>query len=862
MPHSIPSSLPRAAGRGRGGEAGVAKSTGCSCFLSRSIDLPECSKDKMSFLNATLILGFVAAALPIVLHLIARRQPQRQVFPAIRFLANRVDVNRSRLRIRRWLLLAFRAGLIGMIAMALAQPYVDQAVFGQWLTLAILAATGVGLLALAAWATLQKATTRLVQGLLLTGVALLLLSFFWGATLWASGDRVSVSETAPAAVAIVIDNSPRSGFELSERTSIEIMRQEALWLLSRYPRDSRISILDRSARPAAFSLDANAAMRLIERAEPLETTIPLPDRIAAAVRLVRSSDLERRAVFVLTDLTEESWIPSDAPDAGLGLPPLLAEPPGVNLQVINIGLDQQISQQRRNRRLGLPRIADPSPPRETPVPISIDVLAQPEPGEELSLTCELKLYQSSPSLPAVRDGETVLPDLQLVDRATVVATGDQAAELLLTLPPLAPGMHHGRIELVDSDPLRIDDVRYFSVFVRSPIRLLIVSDDDAASDHVSRVLNAEFSSSDPRAPFQIERIILRQFNSDDLSDFDIVAILDPAVEQIHDEVCDDIVDWLGQGGSLFVGLGGAARGRSLPSTSDVAAQQTNRKILFPLRRVWREPEPGSFLEWTQPTHPILSPLSTLPGGVPWSPFRVWRYWQLALEPTDNLLMRYAGSQNPALVERAVGDGKLVLLSTPIVPSSRHPLAGWNELSSAADAWPAFLLLRQIFDYLSDREGNQFNILTGQPASLSLPEQPGVTNRMQLFTADAPPVPVDVENNRVTVGTVPVSGNYWLRGSSEMIGFSVNLAESATDMRLLDPELLDEILGAAQYDLVSDRQSILAAEERSAAARPLYAQIMLLVLILFAFEQLLASRFYGAASKAVGVNPASVSMGVR
>jgi len=91
----------------------------------------------MSFLNATLIFGVAAAALPIVLHLIARREPQRQVFPAVRFLTQRLEVHRSRLKIRRWLLLAFRAALLGLLALAFARPQIHQAAAGTWLTIGI-----------------------------------------------------------------------------------------------------------------------------------------------------------------------------------------------------------------------------------------------------------------------------------------------------------------------------------------------------------------------------------------------------------------------------------------------------------------------------------------------------------------------------------------------------------------------------------------------------------------------------------------------------------------------------------------------------------------------------------------------------
>ncbi|MEE2935991.1 MAG: BatA domain-containing protein, partial [Planctomycetota bacterium] len=62
----------------------------------------------MTFFNATLIFGITAIAVPLVLHLVARREPRKVVFPSVRFLTKRFESNRSRLRVRRWWLLALR----------------------------------------------------------------------------------------------------------------------------------------------------------------------------------------------------------------------------------------------------------------------------------------------------------------------------------------------------------------------------------------------------------------------------------------------------------------------------------------------------------------------------------------------------------------------------------------------------------------------------------------------------------------------------------------------------------------------------------------------------------------------------------
>ncbi|MEX0612305.1 MAG: BatA domain-containing protein, partial [Pirellulales bacterium] len=70
-----------------------------------------------------LLLGGAAlVAVPIVLHLIMRREAQQLKFPALRFVQQRRTLNQHRLRLRQLLLLALRCAIIALLAFALARP--------------------------------------------------------------------------------------------------------------------------------------------------------------------------------------------------------------------------------------------------------------------------------------------------------------------------------------------------------------------------------------------------------------------------------------------------------------------------------------------------------------------------------------------------------------------------------------------------------------------------------------------------------------------------------------------------------------------------------------------------------------------
>ncbi len=77
----------------------------------------------MSFLYPAFLLGALAAAVPIVLHLIKREAAPEVRFSAVRLL-RRAPTEQSRWqRLREWLLLAARVAAVLLLALAFARPY-------------------------------------------------------------------------------------------------------------------------------------------------------------------------------------------------------------------------------------------------------------------------------------------------------------------------------------------------------------------------------------------------------------------------------------------------------------------------------------------------------------------------------------------------------------------------------------------------------------------------------------------------------------------------------------------------------------------------------------------------------------------
>jgi hypothetical protein len=78
----------------------------------------------MTFVFPVLLGSLALIGIPVLIHLIMRRKPRIQPFPAFRFLLQRQRINVRRLRLRHLVLLALRISLLACIGLALARPQV------------------------------------------------------------------------------------------------------------------------------------------------------------------------------------------------------------------------------------------------------------------------------------------------------------------------------------------------------------------------------------------------------------------------------------------------------------------------------------------------------------------------------------------------------------------------------------------------------------------------------------------------------------------------------------------------------------------------------------------------------------------
>lgn len=84
----------------------------------------------MIFTTPLLLIGLAAAAIPPLLHLLARTRSRPQTLPTLRFLRETLQKTSRRRTIEHWLLLLLRSALLAGLALAVAEPILRAAATG------------------------------------------------------------------------------------------------------------------------------------------------------------------------------------------------------------------------------------------------------------------------------------------------------------------------------------------------------------------------------------------------------------------------------------------------------------------------------------------------------------------------------------------------------------------------------------------------------------------------------------------------------------------------------------------------------------------------------------------------------------
>ncbi len=783
------------------------------------------------------MLGFGGAlvSVPVLIHFLMKPKPIEIDFPALRFLKEKQLVNKSRSRLRHFILLALRCLLIGLLALALAGPSVASQEFGKWLTfggISFIAAI-LGLVLLLSVS--SGMPNKLFNGILGTLLALTtLLAGWYGLKLFdkdASGQLLGDSGE-PVAALVVLDTSPTMQYELNNETRLMKAKSVATWLVKQFPSGSQICIAAPDGDRSFFSVDQGAANRRIESLETCFNPQSIPDAVANAFPLIEESPLTRKEVYVISDLTRKGWSPSEDPAINR-----LAEQDTISLFVVDVGVAEPVDFRLDALELSGRQITSNG---RLKIKAKVNRL-----GAAAQRNIKLTVEMPDKTRPVISNGKTLFPEKSWVQTNTVdvFENGTSTTEFPFE-ESLSPGAYHGKVEIVGGDPLAIDDEQFFTFEVSAPWQALIVRPSGTDPEFLERVLNTSGS---------FESMVIDQDaldGSSELDEYTAIFLVDPG--PMTDEVWDLLGTYVEAGGGLGVFLGhNAADQDGIPFPSfqtDAASRILTGKLSNTFRCPDRIQDPFLFSPQSY-AHPVLSAFRPVSTSVPWKKNPVFMFWGLEQDNSEELTTVDVASFNnfePAIVERRIGAGRILVMTTPLSePVNPRGRKVWNQKSLSQFVW--FVIVRAMTRYVAQADSDALDVRVGDVASFrnDLKKYPDSWN---VFSPDAerPPAKIATVNNRVSYGNTDLPGHYRFKGVFDgpvLRGFSANIDPKTVDLTRVEPEELDKVFGAGRYQLAKEQDEITRQQGQARKGREFYPLLMLMMFAAVVIEYLVSNRFY-------------------
>jgi hypothetical protein len=642
-------------------------------------------------------------------------------------------------------------------------------------------------------------------------------------------------QEAPVAAALVFDTNPRMQYRAQNQTRLQAAQETGLWLLAQLPAESDVAVVESRTAVAAFAVDPGAARQRIDRLDASGMSGPLGTAIDAAVKLVHGSDKPRKEIYVFTDLTSAAW----SEDAMRQIEQQRKQLQDIGIYLVDVGVEHP-----SNYGLGELQLSAEALPKNGTLKIQADLLHC---GDAIQRDVELYLIDPESAKPTIRGQQPLSLE------------GGEAQRAEFQLRSLPTGVHQGYVKIAGEDALACDDTRWFTVEVRPAWRVLLVAPQtsrrkpaDYALFLAEALAPAEFRLRG-EAAFECDVISTDELRDKKLEDYSAVALIDP--RPIDPAVWQKLHSYVSAGGGLGILLGHNAM--PVDAFNTPLAQE-----LLPARlvRQWRVAG-ETYLAPEGYEHPLLAKFRGKQSSIPWESFPVFRHWQLG-DPAEGagIVLRYSDGQ-PALVERPVGAGRVITMTTPVSdPATPVGRETWNLLPTGEEPWPFVVLANVMFHYLAGSEQDRFNYLSGETAVV----HPDAAERHPMVSLTTPRghqirVPVDEAQNAIVVTSTETPGNYLLQaGGGERrvdLGFSVNLPQQVSQLDRASVDDLKRVFGDVPFRLAHNREEIDRSVSAGRVGQELFPYLIVLLALVLGCEQVLSNRFYQDYDASGGGSPA-------
>ena len=673
----------------------------------------------MVFLTPLFLIGLLAAAIPIAIHLIRREKPPKVMFSTIRFLKKTSKKLVLFQHLQQILLLLLRSLVIVLLVLAFARPLIDRSI------------------------------ARLL-------------------------------DVDPQSAVVLIDLS----MSMQYGETFERAKTEALDIISSMTSGDEVALIgfsDGAQLVSDFNSDLDSVRSTINEisAAGFGRTRYLPN-LRLADQMLEESRFENRAVYLISDFQAADI---DAFDETWKLAP------GVAFTGIDVGLEESTN-------------------------LAITDVRSPERLLENASEQQILVRVRSTGTVYLQEGDvSLIVNGEVFDRKSV-DLGDRSEEVVTFSTAFeTEGSYYGEIR-VDGDAFEADNSYYFTVDVLPKISVLTINGEASENwyDDEGHWFGLAVGGAE-RSPFELVNLTPRELNEAVLLQSDVLVLLN--VGNLTDDQTEIIVDYVIEGGALLVAPGDRVDPVSFNNQFESVAP-----ALLEAQGLSNGNDYLVIADYDR-RHPILRPIES-----DWSA-RFQGHWRLSPTQDSEVLMQFDNTE-PALVERHVGDGSVILFASAMDLE-------WNNLPLQSLFLP---FVHETLRHLVQPELKQKAYSVGDSFSVNLNENAG------RVSARAPSGDEIIFTNTDFITQVSEPGFVTVEAGGAETRFAINtLPEESNFARMPVENLFDSIINPDTNPIKSrEVQNAQLAEELEQPQR-LWWWILSLVMALVLVEALVANRTY-------------------
>jgi hypothetical protein len=445
-------------------------------------------------------------------------------------------------------------------------------------------------------------------------------------------------------------------------------------------------------------------------------------------------------------------------------------------------------------------------------------------------------------------GEAPVTDARVVCRVNGVPVDEKTAGFLrggeagmvsLFVPITQTGSL--RIEACSGhDGLVLDNVRRAVVHIRDAVSVLCVDGDPASEPFqgAAAFVDAALAAGGPAGAggsLAVKTIPWLALPTERFAEYSVVVLAN--VAEIPEDQARLLHDFVQDGGGLIVFAGRNVQPVLMNGRMTVGQTPLLPAELLGVAESGTLSGEGIPLDPSLPDHPVVRPLRSLPPDL-LEEIRFRQFLKVRVHPRSKVLLQLAGTEDPILLEKQVGRGRVLLFTSS---ADRR----WHTMATNP-AYP--ILLQQAVTYLTSQP--ELPSTVGAPVAAVLPgARAGVAVTFEDPEGRACAVTAEERNRQVlaVLPDAPKAGFYGVRSGSAApaISLAVNPDTAESDVRPVPGPELEEAARELHFRLVPEKAGLAAVVREARVGREYWRLLMLAALGVMALESFLARRFSAA-----------------